>query len=283
MTGVRHSQLWSTFEKRKKKRETIHEKPPRTAERTKGCGFFFYVDVLHPGGLTFHSHYIERSREKSRDPPKIANYTNGTMQLSSILKYRRYVSVKISMQNTEKECAARLLEFETRLTHIFTGSTVSIIRSTRGSFGRNEKRGEEEGREKRATKNSERTFPRETFTSATLILTAGEFFTGKPAARERKNFARVHVVREVTSFSSWIRRCGLINLRAYLYASFRALKWLKIKFITRKIFISYFKIKPTKLSLSHFNRPLWLHRVSPYHPRVKRRKRKKPVLRSCVD
>lgn len=38
-----------------------------------------------------------------------------------------------------------LLEFETRLTHIFTRSAVSIMRNTGEPFGRNEKREEEEG------------------------------------------------------------------------------------------------------------------------------------------
>lgn len=76
-----------------------------------------------------------------------------------------------------------MLEFEKKPTHIFNGSGVSIIRSTRGSFGRNEKR--ERGEKKKKVKEEiRRKFSRETFTSATLILTAGEFFTGKLARKE---------------------------------------------------------------------------------------------------
>lgn len=80
-----------------------------------------------------------------------------------------------------------LLEFEKKLTHIFNGSGVSIIRSTRGSFVRNEKRERGGKRKKRKVKEEiRRKFSRETFTSATLILTAGEFFTGKLALEEER-------------------------------------------------------------------------------------------------
>ena len=45
-----------------------------------------------------------------------------------------------------------MLEFEKKLTHIFNGSGVSIIRSTRGSFVRNEKRERGERKKKRKGK-----------------------------------------------------------------------------------------------------------------------------------
>lgn len=105
------------------------------------------------------------------------------------------------MQNRAEERAWGLLEFGTRLTHIFTGSAVSIMRNTREPFGRNGKRGEEGKGEKRKKGREEfrKNFSHETSTSATLILTTGEFFTGKLAVRERKNFVRVH--GEVTWFA----------------------------------------------------------------------------------
>lgn len=79
-----------------------------------------------------------------------------------------------------------MLEFEKKLTHIFNGSGVSIIRSTRGSFVRNEKRERGERKKRKVKEEIRRKFSRETFTSATLILTAGEFFTGKLALEEER-------------------------------------------------------------------------------------------------
>ena len=155
------------------------------------------------------------SREKSRDPRKIANHTNGTTQLSSILKYRRYVSVKISMQNTEEECAPGLLEFETRLTHIFTGSLLSRLYQVQGDRSAGTRKGEKKRVERKKGRGEFRkNFSPRNFHIGNSYFNGGWIFhREKPAARERKNFARVHVARQVTSFSSWIRRCGLISPR----------------------------------------------------------------------
>lgn len=69
---------------------------------------------------------------------------------------------------------------------------------------------EEKKKKKKIRKEFRRNFSRETLTSPTLILTAGEFFNGKEGRiGEGMNFARVHV--QVTSFAprivevAWIK------------------------------------------------------------------------------
>lgn len=89
---------------------------------------------------------------------------------------------RIFMQNTEEK-ELGLMEFEKKLTHIFGGSGVSIIRNKRGIVRGPEREKGERGKKKKRRKKFEGSFPRETFTSATLILTAGEFFTGKLARK----------------------------------------------------------------------------------------------------
>lgn len=80
--------------------------------------------------------------------------------ISGISDEISWLSLEFSCK-TPREEEFGLLEFEKKLTHIFSGSGVSIIRSTRGSFGRNEKRERREKRKKESKgRNSKEVFPR---------------------------------------------------------------------------------------------------------------------------
>lgn len=97
-----------------------------------------------------------------------------------------------------------LLEFETRLTHIFTRSAISIMRNTREPFGRNGKREEEEGKKKEPWRIPKELSPRN-FHIGNSYFNGGWIFhreTGKGEEEFRTRTRQSNFVRLVNS-SKW--------------------------------------------------------------------------------